>query len=104
MFGATANGQVSVSNARLGGFSTIHRTGPCTLEVVALQNKAEAVVFVGGNDIELGVDIKWGFSIFNTNLQIEMIVRHVDLMISVMVNTETFEVALQELLLNEIGY
>lgn len=103
LFGATANGQVSVSNARLGGFSTIHRTGPCTFELVALQNKAEAVVFVGGNDIELGVDIKWGFSIFNTNLQIEMIVRHVDLMISVMVNTETFEVTLQELLLNEIG-
>ncbi|KAI9552764.1 hypothetical protein GHT06_020644 [Daphnia sinensis] len=103
LFGATANGQVSVSNARLGGFSTIHRTGPCTLDIAALQKTAEAVVYVGGNDIELGVDIQWGFSVFNTNLQIELIVRHVDLMINVVVNTNTFEVVLQEFLLNEIG-
>lgn len=61
------------------------------------------VVFVGGNDIELGVDFMWGVSIFKTNLQIEMIVRHVDLMVDIIVDTETFQVTLAQFVLNEIG-
>jgi hypothetical protein len=61
---------------------------------------------VGGNDIELGVDFMWGVGIFKTNLQIEMIVRHVDLMVDVIIvkNTESFDVTLAQFLLNEIGY
>lgn len=62
------------------------------------------VVYVGGNDIELGVDIMWGVGIFKTNLQIEMIVRHVDLMVDIIADTETFAVTLSQFLLNEIGY
>ena len=61
------------------------------------------VVFVGGNDIELGVDFMLGVSIFKTNLQIEMIVRHVDLMVDIIVDTETFQVTLAQFILNEIG-
>nr|CAH0098529.1 unnamed protein product [Daphnia galeata] len=99
----TINGQVSISNARIGGFSTVHRTGACTLDVRPAQNEAEVVVFVGGNDIELGVDFMWGVSIFKTNLQIEMIVRHVDLMVDIIVDTETFQVTLAQFVLNEIG-
>ncbi len=61
---------------------------------------------MGGNDIELGVDFMWGVGIFKTNLQIEMIVRHVDLMVDVIIvkNTESFDVTLAQFLLNEIGY
>ncbi|EFX75772.1 hypothetical protein DAPPUDRAFT_323032 [Daphnia pulex] len=99
----TINGQVSISNARIGGFSTVHRTGPCTLDLRPTKNEAEVVVFVGGNDIELGVDIMWGVGIFKTNLQIEMIVRHVDLMVDIIADTETFAVTLSQFLLNEIG-
>jgi hypothetical protein len=62
------------------------------------------VVYVGGNDIELGVDIMWGVGIFKTNLQIEMIVRHVDLMVGIIYGTETLDVTLSQFLLNEIGY
>ncbi|XP_046454195.1 uncharacterized protein LOC124201972 [Daphnia pulex] len=99
----TINGQVSISNARIGGFSTVHRTGPCTIDLRPAQNEAEVVVYVGGNDIELGVDIMWGVGIFKTNLQIEMIVRHVDLMVDIIADTETFDVTLSQFLLNEIG-
>lgn len=59
---------------------------------------------MGGNDIELGVDIMWGVGIFKTNLQIEMIVRHVDLMVDIIYGTETLDVTLAQFLLNEIGY
>lgn len=61
---------------------------------------------MGGNDIELGVDFMWGVGIFKTNLQIEMIVRHVDVMVDVIIvkNTESFDVTLAQFLLNEIGY
>jgi len=68
-----------------------------------MKNESEAVIFVGGNDITLGVDFMWGVSIFKANLKIEMTVRHVDLMIDVIVNTETFAVTLAQFLLNEIG-
>jgi len=99
----TINGQVSISNVRIGGFSTIHRTGRCTLELRPAKNEAEVVVYVGGNDIELGVDIMWGVGVFKTNLQIEMIVRHVDLMVDVIYGTESLTLTLAQFLLNEIG-
>lgn len=97
------NGEVSISNLRIGGFSTIHRTGECELTPRPTQDQAEVVVFVGGNDIVIGVDFMWGVGVFKTNLQIELLVRHVDLMIDVILNTETFEVILNNFLLNEIG-
>lgn len=102
MFGATLNGKVAISNARIGGFSTIHRTGPCS--AIIRPNTKEATIYVGGNDIEIGVDFMWSAGIFKANLQIEMIVEHVDLMVNIIVDSATNSTSLGEFLLNEIGY
>lgn len=46
----------------------------------------------------------WSASIFKTNLQIEMIVEHVDLMATLNIDTRTNATTLGDFVLNEIGY
>lgn len=46
----------------------------------------------------------WSAGIFKANLQIEMIVEHVDLMVNIIVDSATNSTSLGEFLLNEIGY
>ena len=105
LFGLTMDGQVAISNARIGGFSTIHRTGVCSLSLRPAQSTARVVVFVGGNDIVIGVDFAMGVGIFRTNLQLELLVRHVDLTIDVTIDygATPVQVTLNDFVLNEIG-
>lgn len=103
MFNITVDGEVSISNLRIGGFSAIHRTGDCSLTTGLSGNNVQ--VYVGGNDIVIGVDFMWGVGIFKANLQIELLVKHVDLMLQVgfVKREQKIALNLEEFLLNEIG-
>lgn len=97
IFEKTIFGSVSVSNTRLGGISTIHRTGNCEF----IPSPLSATIYVGGNDILLGVDLSLGVGILNTKIKVSLYVAHVDLMLSIKKVDQGVE--LSDFRLNEIG-
>lgn len=73
----------------------------CTSEI--RPSRTSVVVFVGGNDIEIGLDVGISIGPIKLTIQVELIVRHVDLKVNVAVNTNDLSITLDEFLLNEIG-
>lgn len=97
IFDKTIFGSVSVSNTRLGGISTIHRTGDYAFTASPLS----ATIYVGGNDILFGVDVALGVGFLTTKIKVTLYVAHVDLMLSIAKGDAG--VSLSEFRLNEIG-
>jgi len=118
------DGMFEISNIRIGGFSGIHRTGECSLtttlqgvDVVIDFGKLKIqlhlftnhfaifvimMLFLGSNDILLGVDISFGAGILRANIGLELVVSHVSLMVNVRVAGTG--ISLRDFKLNEIGY
>ena len=61
------------------------------------------MLFLGSNDILLGVDVSFGAGILRANIELELVVSHVSLMVSVRVIGAGTEIRLRDFKLNEIG-
>jgi hypothetical protein len=61
------------------------------------------VLFLGSNDIVLGVDASFGAGILRASIGLELVVSHVSLMVSVRVIGTGSEIRLRDFKLNEIG-
>jgi len=101
LYNQPLEGLFEISNVRVGGLSTVHRTGACSLNSVILTTRA--VIDFGANDFLLGLDINLGVGIIRTNIQIEIVISHLSMLVDATLTTATGRLKLNDFRLNEIG-